>query len=81
MSSNVSVENTYMLEEAVPEQYFGDPNDGIFQPNLNILQGWDGDARGFDVDPLFVNIDDPVGPDGKWFTADDGLRVILGSPQ
>ena len=79
MSSNVSW-STYMLEEAVPEQYFGDPNDGTFQPNLNILQGWDGDARGFDADPLFVNIDDPVGPDGKWFTADDGLRVILGSP-
>jgi predicted outer membrane repeat protein len=29
---------------------------------------------------LFVNIDDPVGPDGVWVTEDDGLRVIPGSP-
>ena len=42
-------------------------------------QGWEGDARAFD-DPLFVNIDDPVGPDGIWFTEDDGLRLREGSP-
>ena len=64
------------------EQYPGDPNaqDIVYKPNLNILQGWDGDARAFDADPLFVNIDDPIGPDSKWFTSDDGLRVITGSP-
>jgi uncharacterized repeat protein (TIGR02543 family) len=33
-----------------------------------------------DGSPLFVNIDDPIGPDGKWFTADDGLRLKGGSP-
>ena len=32
------------------------------------------------LDPLFVNIDDPIGPDGVWFTADDGLRLHKGSP-
>ena len=25
------------------------------------------------LDPLFANPDDPAGPDGKFFTADDGL--------
>ena len=30
--------------------------------------------------PLFVDITDPVGPDGEIFTADDGLRLLPGSP-
>ena len=29
---------------------------------------------------MFVDIDNPVGPDGIWFTEDDGLRLTLGSP-
>ena len=71
-----------VLQEAVKERYPGDPNakDAVYEPNLNILQGWDGDARAFDADPLFVNIDNPIGPDGIWFTDDDGLRVVKGSP-
>jgi len=71
-----------ILQEAVEAAYPGDPNarDLVYKPNLNILQSWDGDSRAFDADPLFVNIDDPVGPDGKWFTEDDGLRLQAGSP-
>jgi hypothetical protein len=30
--------------------------------------------------PMFVNINDPLGPDGLIFTADDGLRLAAGSP-
>lgn len=31
-------------------------------------------------DPLFVDIADPLGPDGLPFTADDGLQLSAGSP-
>ncbi|MEC8333684.1 MAG: hypothetical protein VXZ83_06115 [Verrucomicrobiota bacterium] len=33
-----------------------------------------------DVDPLFVNINDPDGPDDIWMTEDDGLRLQQSSP-
>lgn len=42
-------------------------------------------ARGVDgggveaVDPGFVDLSDPEGPDGQWGTADDGLRLAAGS--
>jgi len=73
---------THVLEDAVESAYPGDPNAQkiVYQPNLNILQGWEGDIRAFDADPLFTNIDNPIGPDGIWFTEDDGLRVLTGSP-
>jgi Abnormal spindle-like microcephaly-assoc'd, ASPM-SPD-2-Hydin len=32
------------------------------------------------LDPLFVNISDPDGPDNTWGTADDGLKISAGSP-
>lgn len=32
------------------------------------------------ISPLFVNVTNPAGPDGKWFTADDGLRLSACSP-
>ena len=71
-----------VLQETVEAEYPGDPNakDAVYEPNLNILQGWDGDARAFDANPLFVNIDNPIGPDGIWFTDDDGLRITEDSP-
>ncbi len=33
-----------------------------------------------DLDPLFADISNPIGPDGKWGTADDGLRILTASP-
>jgi hypothetical protein len=33
-----------------------------------------------DADPLFVDINDPDGPDDIWGTEDDGLRLQSGSP-
>lgn len=73
---------SFVIDEGVEAEYPGDPNavDAIYAENNNILQAWDGDSRAFDADPLFVNIDDPVGPDGKWFTEDDGLCLQAGSP-
>jgi uncharacterized repeat protein (TIGR02543 family) len=70
-----------VLEEAVAPQFPGDPNakDRVLGPP-NIAQGWTGDGRAISVDPLFKNPDNPIGPDGKWFTADDGLRLKDGSP-
>ena len=46
----------------------------------NILQNWNGDTRAFSSDPLFNDIENPKGTDGKWFTPDDGLKVKIGSP-
>jgi hypothetical protein len=43
----------------------------------------EGDYEGLgnlDADPMFVNANDPNGPDDEWFTEDDGLRLKAGSP-
>jgi hypothetical protein len=32
------------------------------------------------ANPLFINPNNPIGADGIWFTADDGLQVLKGSP-
>ncbi len=45
-----------------------------------VVQAWTGDARAMSADPLFNNMDNPIGPDGIWFTDDDGLRLKSGSP-
>ena len=68
--------------EAVEAKFPGDPSarERIYIPNLNILHNWEGDARGFNADPLFVNVADPDGPDNLWFTADDGLLLKENSP-
>jgi hypothetical protein len=44
-----------------------------------IQGGWPGTGN-LDLDPLFTNVEDPAGPDGIWMTADDGLRLLAGSP-
>ena len=71
-------------QEAIAEQYPGDPNaqEAIYSYKYykNIIQGWTENENAFSADPLFVNIDDPIGPDGIWFTADDGLKLRSGSP-
>ena len=33
-----------------------------------------------DSNPVFADITNPIGPDGKWGTADDGLRILAASP-
>ena len=68
-----------VLEAAIVPLYSVDPNakDAVYTIS-NILQGWNGDTRAFHADPLFVNVDDPDGPDDFWFTNDDGLRLQSG---
>jgi hypothetical protein len=48
---------------------------------FNAMTGTDGDviSGNMDVNPLFVNPNDPLGPDGIIFTADDGFRLSAGS--
>jgi hypothetical protein len=41
--------------------------------------GTDGGGN-IDADPLFANASTPAGTDGVWRTADDGLRLLVGSP-
>jgi uncharacterized repeat protein (TIGR02543 family) len=71
-------------KQEIVAQYPGDPNaqEAIFSYKYfrNIFQGWTGNENAFSADPLFVNLDNPIGPDGIWFTADDGLRLRSGSP-
>ncbi|NBC19227.1 MAG: hypothetical protein GVY18_18130, partial [Bacteroidetes bacterium] len=47
--------------------------------NLNGGTVTDGGGN-LSADPLFVDIDDPRGPDFDFATADDGLRLLPGSP-
>jgi uncharacterized repeat protein (TIGR02543 family) len=75
---------TIIEQEAIASQYPGDPNAQekihSYKYYKNIFQGWTENEDTFSADPLFVNIVDPIGPDGIWFTADDGLRLRSGSP-
>jgi predicted outer membrane repeat protein len=45
-----------------------------------LAQNFDDENLAFSADPLFININDPDGPDNIWFTADDGLRLSSLSP-
>lgn len=56
---------------------------------VNLILGGEGSLEaGADVgegfilseDPLFVDADDPIGPDGVWGTEDDGLQLTEESP-
>lgn len=50
------------------------------QVSLSAIQGWPADPTVISLDPLFVNAALPAGPDGRWRTADDGLRLQPSSP-
>ena len=63
-----------------PNSFPRDPNAPVDVYRKIIAQGWTSDDRAVSIDPLFLNIDDPDGPDDKWFTEDDGLRLKVGSP-
>ena len=45
----------------------------------NIFENWNGDKEHIMMF-VFLNADDPDGPDDIWFTADDGLQLIAPSP-
>ncbi len=48
--------------------------------NYSIIQGGYPGTGNIDANPLFVNPDNPAGPDGIHRTADDGLRLQPNSP-
>ena len=47
--------------------------------NSIVQNGYSG-AGNLDQDPLFSNVSNLIGEDGRWGTADDGLRLTVGSP-
>ena len=65
----------------IPAQYPNDPNKrDVEYATINIFENWNGDQRAYHDVPIFLNADDPDGPDDIWFTADDGLQLIAPSP-
>lgn len=48
--------------------------------SYSIVQGGYAGTGNLDANPLFVNAASPAGPDGIHRTADDGLRLQVGSP-
>ncbi|MFT6416676.1 MAG: hypothetical protein ACJARZ_002027 [Dokdonia sp.] len=44
--------------------------------NSDIQDNYNITGNNKSIDPLFQNSANPVGPDGLWYTADDGLRLI-----
>ncbi len=56
------------------------PIDGNPTIKHSIIQSGFTGLGNSDADPLFVNADNAIGPDGIWGTADDGLRLQTGSP-
>jgi len=48
--------------------------------NPSIIDGWDGDDRAIDDNPLFFDYSDLDGLDNIWFSKDDGLRLLENSP-
>jgi len=46
----------------------------------DISNGGTFNVTNFDADPVFVNINQPLGPDGIWGTADDGFALKACSP-
>jgi gliding motility-associated-like protein len=53
---------------------------GAFNYNYSLVRGTAPALPNLDLDPQFVNAADPVGADGVWGTADDGLQLTPCSP-
>ncbi len=53
---------------------------GTTAANCIIQGGFSGGTNIINSNPLFVNQNDPKGPDNIWGTADDGLNIISCSP-
>ena len=71
----------YATFVGVKAKFPGDPDakETVFAKS-NIIQNWGNDTQAFIGNPLFIDIDDPTGLDGIWFTMDDGLRLQPESP-
>jgi len=69
-SATVSFPSFSFSDGAQGHVFYGDTNDGY-------QEGSHGNIHAY---PLFVDADDPLGPDGRFGTADDGFRLQSGSP-
>lgn len=54
-------------------------SNGVANFTNSLVRGAGMASPNIDVDPLFTDADSPMGPDGRWHTADDGLRLTCGS--
>jgi predicted outer membrane repeat protein len=57
--------------------FYPDSLDCVTNYSCNV--GWPGTGN-ISGDPLFIDEDNPAGPDGKFFTSDDGLQLAGNSP-
>gem|GEM_PF-1501293 len=55
-------------------------NLGTFNNNHSLIRGTGTALPNLDLDPQFADAGNPVGPDGIWGTADDGLQLTPCSP-
>jgi predicted outer membrane repeat protein len=60
--------------------YTGGQDSGFVYSLTKYNYAKDGKGVKSNLDPLFVNRNNPIGLDSLWFTADDGLRLMSGSP-
>lgn len=50
----------------------------VFNSLVQVGRGVGNNPAG--LNPTFIDLNNPQGKDGKWFTADDGLQLMYGSP-
>ena len=79
LATNAVIKNNIFYKQAFPYDYFN----GIADYNMGYLVRTNGYVTGphdlYNADPLFVNPNDPLGPDGIVGTADDGFQLRSGS--
>lgn len=73
----MNVWNSILWENINPSIWSGAGTFNIYNSILNMDYNLNGCIN---TSPMFENINDPDGPDNKWFTSDDGLQVCDGSP-
>jgi hypothetical protein len=80
-ASNLTIANTIIYDNMAANgpNFFNEASATIAISNSDIEGGFAGTGN-INTDPLFVNASSPVGPDGKWMTADDGLALQPCSP-
>jgi hypothetical protein len=79
--SNTTIDNSIFWGNKATSNY--NQLDDNWTTNIsfsNIVEGLQNDDRAKSLDPKFVDPKNPLGPDGKWFTNDDGFILKTFSP-
>lgn len=74
--STAEITNTILWNDNNKNEFLGD---GFTVNNSCVTKGFTGSGN-ISLNPIFVNINLPAGADGKYGTADDGLRLTGTSP-